>query len=582
MAKIADHSMFPVLLRLVRNHVKPYLKRIIIAIVFMTISAACNAVIVKLVQPAIDDIFLTQNQEMLILIPIVVFAISALKGGAEYCHNYLIKFVGQRILTDLQILMYEHLLKADISYIQKQSSGKIISRFTNDIAMMRGAVSNLLVGIAKHLLSIIFLIAVMFKLEPGLSFITFFVFPLAIYPIQRIGQKMRKISYNTQEELGNYTAKLDETFSSIKVVKSYLAEKVEISRAKVMTDKIFHLYRNSAKLDSLTSPIMEILSGLAIAAIIWYGGMLIIEGKSTPGSLFAFITAFVSAYRPYKSLVSLNTNLQEGIAAAKRVFKVLDYKPSITDQPNAKNINLSSAHIIFDHVTLKYGAKTAINKISLSIPSNKMVAIVGRSGSGKTSLANLLLRFYEIDEGKLLINDHSINEITLASLRSQIAYVTQDVMLFDSTISDNMSYGSGTISQDKIIEAAKKADAHEFIMQLPQGYDTQIGYQGLSLSGGQRQRISIARAFLKNAPILIMDEASSALDSSSDANIQGSIRSLKQNRTTIIITHKLASITDCDMIIVMKNGKIEETGTHDELLDSHGEYRKLYSNNVLN
>ena len=546
----------------------------------MIISAASNAVLVKLVQPAIDDIFLTHQRSMLVLIPLVVLLVSIIKGGAEYFQHYLIKFVGQSVLTDLQIKMYAHLLKADLSFIQSQSSGRIISRFTNDISMMRGAVSNLLVGCAKHFLSIIFLIAVMFKLEPVLSCIVFGVFPLAIYPVQKVGRKMRKVAYNTQDELGHYTARLDETFSSIKVVKSYLGEEIEVLRAKNMIHKIFNLYRRAAKLDSLTSPIMECLSGIAIATIIWYGGVLVIEGKTTAGSLFAFITAFVSAYRPYKSLVALNVNLQEGIAAAKRVFQVLDTEPTIRDHADAKDVVFSNPTIEFKDVGLIFGDKIALQHVNFTIHAGGTIAFVGQSGGGKTSIANLLVRFYEPSSGNIIINGQDVLDIRLASLRTQVALITQDTILFDSSIADNIAYGLDIKDRERVVEAAKMAHAHEFIVKLPQGYDTVIGVQGLTLSGGQRQRLSIARAFLKNAPILVMDEATSSLDAKSDGAIQDALQLLRKNRTTIIITHKIQNITDSDRIFVLKDGTIVEQGTHFELIQHEGEYYHLYHSSV--
>ncbi len=546
------------------------------AVCFMVICASTNAVLINLVKPAIDDIFLTHNRQMLILIPLVTLGLSFIKGFAEYFQNYLIKFVGQSILTDLQILLYSHLLKADLSLIQSQSSGRLISRFTNDIAMMRGAVSTLLVGCAKHFLTVLFLIFSMFLLEPRLSILVFFVFPLAIYPVQRLGRRMRNIASSTQEELGSYIAKLDETFHSIKVVKSYMAEELEVEKAKTIVEKILELYKTSAKFDSLTSPIMEILSGMAIAGIILYGGHMIIDGETTTGSLFAFITAFVSAYRPYKSLVSLNVNLQEGLAASKRLFQVLDQEPTIKDDKEAVDAHFTQTNIVFRDVSLNFEGKIAIEKINLVIESGKTTAIVGQSGGGKTSIANLLVRFYEPNSGSISIDGHDISKITLSSLRSQIALITQDTMLFDASVSENIAYGSSHANQVDVTEAAKAAGAHEFIMKLPHGYQTIIGSQGMTLSGGQRQRLSIARAFLKDAPILIMDEATSSLDTQSELIVQKAIKDLRRNRTTLIVTHRLSSIVDSDMILVVKNGAVIESGDHNTLMSLKKEYYQMF------
>ncbi|MGX6959808.1 MAG: ABC transporter ATP-binding protein [Rickettsia endosymbiont of Pentastiridius leporinus] len=572
-----EYEAFYVIKRLIKNHVKPYENKIYFAIFCMIIAAICTAIIVHAVKPIIDKVFLTHDRAMLIIMPIVLTVTFFVKGIAEYYQNYLIKFVGQKVLTDLQIEMYEHLLLADISFIQAQSSGRLISRFTNDIAMMRGAVSNLLVGCAKHLLTVVFLIGMMFNLEPFLSCITFFVFPLAIYPVQRMGKKIRRISAQSQEELGHYTSRLDETFQSIKIIKSFIGEKIEKNRASLIINNILEYYKKTSKLDALVSPIMEGLSGLAVGGMVWYGGNLVLEGKSTPGALFAFLAAFASAYRPFKSLVSLNINLQEGIAAAKRVFHILDTKALIRDHETAKEVNLSNPQISFDKLALNFESKIAIKYIDLKLESNKIIAFVGRSGSGKTSLSNLLVRFYDPSEGKILINDHNIKDIKLTSLRKQISLVTQDTHLFDTTIAENIAYGLPYVTRGEIIEAAKHADAHEFIMHLPQGYDTQIGVQGTTLSGGQRQRLSIARAFLKDAPILIWDEATSSLDQASEQKIIDSLRKLRQGKTTLVITHRLTSITDLDEIIVMKNGEICERGIHAQLLKDKGEYYALYN-----
>lgn len=572
-----DYSAYSTLRRLVIGYIKPYLKQIMVAIFFMIISASCSAIIVKLVQPTIDQIFLTHDTQMLLFLPIMVVVTFTIKGIAEYYQSYLVKFIGQKILTDLQMEMYEHLLFADILFIQSQSSGRLISRFTNDISMMRGAVSNLLVGCAKHFLSVLFLIILMFKLEPVLSCAVFLMFPIAIYPVQKLGRKIRKISSQAQEELANYTSRLDETFQSIKIVKSFLGEKIETNRARVISGNILNFLKKTAKLDALISPIMEILSGIVVGGLIWYGGTLVIEGKTTPGALFAFITAFVSAYRPFKSLVSLNVNLQEGIAATRRVFNILDTKPVITDKTSLQNIKLINPVIIFNNVGLKFDDKIALKSVNLQLEHGKTTAFVGRSGSGKTSLSNLLVRFYDSTSGGIFIDNYNIKDIKISSLRQQISLVTQDTTLFDASIAENIAYGNPTATRSQIILAAKYADADGFISQLSAGYDSMIGNQGSTLSGGQRQRLAIARAFLKDAAILIWDEATSSLDQNSEQLILNSLVNIRQDKTTLIITHRLSSIKDVDHIVVMKSGMIFEQGTHTQLMANKAEYYKLYN-----
>ncbi len=566
-----------VIKRLLLDHVKPYKKEIFVAIFFMVVVAACAALIVWLTKPAIDKILVDRNKHMLVVIPFVMLGVYVIKGIAEYFQGYMIKYVGQKILTDMQIQMYEHLLSADLSYIQSQSSGRLISRFTNDIILMRGAISNLLVGCAKYFLSVLFLIIIMFTLEPFLSIFVFLAFPMAIYPIQKLGRRMRKVTGDAQEELSNYTARLDETFQSIKIIKSFAAEKIESNRAKEITAKILAFYKRAAMLDSLTSPVMEILCGLAMACVLWYGGFRVISGHMTIGELFTFIAAFVSAYRPFKSLVSLNVNLQEGISAANRIFNILDTKPLIQDNEKALKPNFASPEIIFEKISLRFGSKEAIKFVDLKIEKAKTYAIVGKSGSGKTSLANLLVRFYDPTEGRVLINSCDVKDISLNYLRNQIAMVAQDTILFDASIADNIAYGNLTATREDIINAAKQSDADEFIQKLADGYDTIIGVGGSTLSGGQKQRLAIARAFLKNSSIMLFDEATSALDSESEQSIVHSLSKLRQGKTTLVITHRLASIVDADQIIVMKNGAIEEQGNHELLINLKGEYYKLYN-----
>jgi subfamily B ATP-binding cassette protein MsbA len=565
-----------VLKRLLKNHVSPYKNKIYLAMFFMFIVALCAAGIVKFVEPAIDKIFLEKDRTMLYILPIGMVILSATKGIAEYFQNYLIKSVGQRILSDLQIELYAHLLKSDIDFIHSQSSARLISRFTNDISLMRGAVSNLLVGLARHFLTVLFLIILMFNLEPVLSTIIFVIFPLAIYPILKNGRKIRNLAFSAQEELGNYTAKLDETFESIKIVKSFQAEKFESGRARKYIEHIYDLYRSSAKYDALTSPIMETLSGLAIAAILIYGGYMVSDGKTTPGALLAFISAFVSAYRPYKSLIAFNVNFQEGIASATRLFKVLDHKPQIEDSVDGIDIKIQKADIKFKDVYFSYGNKQVLKCLNLEIANNSTIAIVGMSGEGKTSIANLLLRFYERHSGEITINGYDISKIKLENLRSQISLVTQDTHLFDATVEENIKYNITSATEKDVIYSAKAASAHDFIMTLPEGYKTIIGPKGKSLSGGQRQRLALARAFLRDSPILILDEATSSLDPHTEQEIKSSIQLLCKNRTTIIITHRLNTIENVDNIFVVKNGCIVESGIHKDLIEKKGEYFTLY------
>ncbi len=563
--------------RLFKGFIRPYLSKLIISIIAMIVVAVANAFQVWLVKPALDKIFFHLNKEMLTIIPVAMVVVGVLKAFGTYFQNFYIRFVGQRIITDIQSKLYSHLIYSDLPYLQKFSTGKIISRFSNDIITMRTSLSNVLTGIAKEFLTVVFLIIVMFNLNWQLAILIFGIFPLAIYPIIRMGKKMRKISLSTQESLGHYTSQLDETFKAIKEVKSYHAEKYEIEKSNSILDNIFELYVKAIRTESLASPIIEIISSIAIAGVIWYAGYEVIAGKSSPGSVIAFIGAFVAAYRPLKSLAELNNNLQEGLAASKRLFDVLDVKPEIIDHPQCKKLKITKAAISFNNISFSY-KKQLFNNLSFNISPGKVIAFVGSSGSGKTTIANLLLRFYEIESGEILIDGQNIQQVSLESLRSQITMVSQDILLFDDTVAANISYGKQRATKKEIIAASKLSAAEEFIIHLPQGYDTMIGQSGFKLSGGQKQRLSIARAILKGSPIIIFDEATSALDNISEATIQNSVFDLKkEGRSIIIIAHRLSTIINSDLIYVLDKGKIIDSGTHKELLNKSSYYRELYS-----
>jgi subfamily B ATP-binding cassette protein MsbA len=543
----------------------------------MVLVAATSAIHVSLIRPALDDIFLKKDQSMLILLPVAVIAIAIVKGLSAYFQNYFMRYVGQRVITDMQIKLYEHLISADLTFLNSQSSGRLISRFTNDIITMRGAVSNLLTGLVKEFLTVIFLIALMFYQNFTLSIIAFTVFPLAVFPIVKMGKRMRKISNSTQEELGKYTSRLDDTFQTIRIIRSYGREAFEIKRARDIMENIFRLYIKAIKTDSITSPIMEMLGGIAIAAVIWYGGSQVISGNTTPGSFFAFIAAFITAYKPIKSLADLNTSLQEGLAAARRLFAVLDIKPSVCDAENSVDLTIKGGAIKFNKVSFSYlEGKQALKGLDFIVPAGKKVALVGASGGGKSTIINLILRFYDTEDGFITIDEQDIKKVKLTSLRSAFAIVTQEIMLFDDSVMANIGYGNLTASEEEIINAAKAAAAHDFIMELPNGYDSLIGQHGLKLSGGQRQRISIARAILKNAPILLLDEATSALDPIAEQQIQDALENLRQNKTTLVVAHRLSTIIDADIIYTIKDGRIVESGTHQQLLNLNAEYANLY------
>lgn len=569
---------WPLVKRIVQDAVKPYFRVIILALLCMVIMALATGAYAKLMKPIINEIFMNKDESMLFPVGAAVLASFALKGFANYGQSVLMSYVGGRIIADLQHQLYEHVVRMDIGFFHSTNTGKLIMRFTSDITAMRNAVSSSLVGFGKDLVTAAVLITVMFTEDWLLSIIAFTVFPAAIYPIARLGKRMRKVSANTQQQLGEFATLLDQTFQGIRHVKAYGMEAYECSRVGRLVETVFGLTYKAQSVSARSSPIMETLGGAAITAIVIYGGSRVIEGASDPGSFFAFITALLLAYEPVKRLANINITLQQGLAASQRVFTVLDLEPEIKDAPDATQLTVAGGNIRFSNVAFAYNTETtALRDIDLDIKAGETVALVGPSGSGKSTILNMIPRFYEIDKGDITIDGQDIRNVTLESLRKATALVSQEITLFDDTVRANIAYGRSGATDAEIEEAARHAAAHEFITQLEHGYDTIVGERGVKLSGGQRQRIAIARAMLKNAPILLLDEATSALDTESERHIQGALAELMKGRTTLVIAHRLSTIIDADKICVVSNGRVTEQGKHDELLAQGGAYAHLYN-----
>ncbi len=565
--------------RLARDNLRHYWRQLVLALFCMAVVSLTTALSAYLMEPIVNDVFIAENESMLWWVSGAVFITFMAKGFASYGQSLLMSFVGLRIIADNQTRLYRHLIGMDLGFFHSMPSGRLVSRFLVDINHMRVAVSNALTGFGKDMLSLIGLVSVMFIQDWQLALMAFFVFPAAVYPIVRLGRRMRKVTANTQEETGLFTAILDQSFAGIRVVKAYGMEPYETTRVSGLVERIFALTIKSARIRALSSPIMETLGGTAVSVVIVYGGYRVIHQNLDPGSFFSFITALLLAYEPMKRLANLNASLQEGLAGAQRLFDLLDMKSSIQEHADAKPLSTpTDGAITLEDVKFSYDeGHPALNGVSMNIPAGKTIALVGPSGAGKSTILNLIPRFHDIDSGVIRIDGNDVRDVKLESLYANIALVSQEVTLFDDTVRANIAYGKPGASEAEIEDAAHHAAALEFIRELPNGLDTMVGERGVKLSGGQRQRLAIARAILKNAPILLLDEATSALDTESERHVQAALDHLMKDRTTLVIAHRLSTIVDADVIYVIQNGRIVEQGPHDTLLAKGGAYEKLYA-----
>ncbi|MGE3624375.1 MAG: ABC transporter ATP-binding protein [Bdellovibrionales bacterium] len=570
-------ASWPLIKRLYTSYLHAHVGGFIAASVFMAIAAAMTGLFTRQLEPIVNDIFQHRGILQLLESASIIILIFVVRGATTYFHTVIMNRTGQRVVTDVQQEMYRHLLRADLAFFHAYSSGSLISRVVNDVGIMRQAVGECLTTSIKGSLTLIFLISVMFYQDWKLSIVIFLIFPISGFYVARTGRRMRKISTNTQSVTADFMSLLNQTFQGIRHVKAYDMESMEEGRARGLTESIYNLAVKGYRLTALTSPIMEVLSSIAIGAVFMYGGWRTDQGLITPGSLISFITAFLFAYDPMKRMAKINAQFQSGLAAAERVFTLLDIEPAIVDKPGARALNAKEYSIALKDVVFRYpDGTTALDHVTIEVPHGRTLAIVGPSGAGKSTIINLIPRFYDVETGGIVIGGMDVRDVTMASLRSHIALVSQETALFDESVRANIAYGKPGATIEEITAAAESASADAFIRTLPQGYDTVVGEHGVKLSGGQRQRIAIARAMLRNAPILLLDEATSALDNESERAVQAALKTLQKGRTTIVVAHRLSTIVDADLIVVLEHGKVVEQGKHDELLARQSVYARLY------
>lgn len=555
--------------------VKPYWKRVAIAGVISIFISSLNASLAWLVKPAIDDLFIKKNLSLLSLLPIVIFTLFITKGCLTFLHEYLMRSAAQKMVMNLRNRLYSHIIKLPMGYFSKHSSGSLMSKVMNDSGILQRFISLTIKDLFVESTTIIALTGVALYRRWDLTLISLLVLPTAFYGAGRLGKRLKSISRRTQEKISDITEILHESFAGIKIIKAFGKESEESEHFSSNSKDLYREAMRSVRVSEASSLLMEAVGGLGIAFVMWYGGSLVINEAITAGDFFSFITAIFMLYTPARRLVKINNGIQEARAPLQRVFNLFAVEK---EKEGIEKLGSFGREIRLENISFSYPSakRKALNNINLSIKKGDVIAIVGKSGGGKTTLINMLPRFFIPDEGTIYIDDHDISTLTLKSLRTQFGIVSQDVILFNDTILANIKYGKSEASKEDVVAAAKAAYADEFIDELPLTYDTQIGERGVRLSGGQRQRLSIARAILKNPPVLILDEATSSLDTASEMMIQKALENLMQNRTTLVIAHRLSTIRKADRIIVMEEGRIIESGKHEELLDHKGIYQNLY------
>jgi subfamily B ATP-binding cassette protein MsbA len=550
--------------------------RLILAAVCSLMISAATTAMGYLIKPVIDDIFVNKDTTGLLWLPLLVIAVFLLKAAGSYGQEFFMNYVGEDIIRRLRNQLYDRIQDLSLAFFQQQRTGTLMSRITNDVNILKAMVSTAVTGSLRDVSTFVGLTVVILYQNWRLAIVAFIVLPVAFWPVLILGRKVRRVSTGCQEAMAEMNSFLHETLAGNKIVKAFGMEQHEKQRFFYKTRRLFKLEIKSVIIRSLSSPMMEFFGGLGIAFVIWYGGSEVISGKTTAGTFMSFLACVLLLYDPARKLSQLNNSIQQGMAAADRVFDVIETQSDIQDPVNPRSLDSGPRDLRFENVHFNYGGKAVLQGINLSVAQGQVLALVGMSGGGKSTLVNLIPRFFDVTEGQVSIGGIDIREFAVADLRRQIAMVTQEPILFNETVRDNIAYGRPDATESEIVAAAKAAYAHDFILRFPDGYDTMVGELGGRLSGGEKQRLCIARALIKNAPILILDEATSSLDSEAEALVQKALENLMIGRTTVMIAHRLSTIAGANHIAVIAGGRIVEEGTHEELLSRRTAYHKLY------
>ncbi|MDX2263742.1 MAG: ABC transporter ATP-binding protein [Hyphomicrobiales bacterium] len=579
--KPLDASSIPLLKRCWREWVRPYWGQLLGVVGIMAILAATTGAYPIIIKHSYDMLN-AKNLDVLWYIMGAIVAVTAIKGLCDYLQSVLSHRVGFKIMLGIQERLFAHLLHADYARITRETPGQIAARLTNDVGVINNAFNAILTNALRDVLTIIAVVCSMFYIDWKLTLAVLLIYPVGVLPILYIGRFIRKNSKRTQAQIGGLTSMLVENLSGVRLLKTYRLEDYSTKRINAEFARTRRLKMKAVEAKARLNPILETLGGLAVAGVIGIAAWRIGGGEKTLGDFTGFVSALLLAAQPFRALGTLNAKIQEGLGAAERVFDVMDEQPKIVDKPGAQDLRLESGRITFENVSFAYiPGQEAVREFSLDIPGGATVALVGRSGAGKSSIINLVPRLYEPQSGRILIDGQDITGVTIASLRSAMSMVSQDITLFNDTVRANIALGRLDATDDEIVKAAEAAAAHEFIRLLPEGYDTVIGDRGMRVSGGQRQRIALARAILKDAPILLLDEATSALDAESERLVQEALAEFGRNRTTLVIAHRLSTVQNADLICVMEQGSVVEMGRHDELIEKNGYYASFCRSQLL-